>query len=185
LVFRSQLVEQWAVFINRSAKNEHQESHQHPLQSRLVQVLVQACWEACLELCYGGVERGSDGPRSPPQCTPRHAPLANPRLDEPAKPQADALVLDLDEKKSLKEIECAAQTTLDAVPRITTMPELFLQLGRSAPPLDHRPARHRHQGWSSLDGEQDARDPLHCLRLEGGRAWRAVSSLVDRTGSEK
>jgi hypothetical protein len=56
---------------------------------------------------------------------PRHAPLTNPRLDEPAKPQTDALVLDFDEKESPKEIECVAQTTLDAVPGIKTTTTLF------------------------------------------------------------
>jgi hypothetical protein len=76
-------------------------------------------------------------------------------MDEPAKPQADALVLDFDEKETLKEIECAAQTTLDAVPGITTTPALFNLV-----------AQHHH--WT-VD--------RHGIDIEGGRPWAADRTL--------
>jgi hypothetical protein len=79
----------------------------------------------------------------------------NPRLDEPAKPQADTLVLDFDEKESPKEIECAAQTTLDAVSGITTTPAHFNLV-----------AQHHH--WT-ID--------RHGIDIEGGRPWTADRTL--------
>jgi len=60
----------------------------------------------------------------------------------------------LDEKVSPKEIECAAQTTLDAVPGITTTPALFNLV-----------AQHRH--WT-VD--------RHGIVIGGERPW-----TMDRT----
>jgi hypothetical protein len=61
----------------------------------------------------------------------------------------------LDVKESPKEIECAAQTTLDAIPGITTTPALFNLVAQ-------------HHNWT-VD--------RHGIDIEGGRPWATDRTL--------